>query len=129
MVYNIYMEDKPDGKGITHPCDYFRQPLFSRGRFFGIAFFRLKCANPDCLRFNDVKIYKQFFAVATGVAILVFLFHAPNDIQARKAVNCDTFRFTEHPYQVANDLYHSDPVKYKALDKNHDGRACEIYLN
>lgn len=68
-------------------------------------------------RFFDIS------AIAIVLAIIIFLVEATTAYRAdaSRKVSCAAFP-TQYLAQLAFNL---NPIKYKALDKDHDGKACE----
>lgn len=72
--------------------------------------------------------YTYFNPVAAVIIILLLatiMFSANQIVRANKHINCRAFS-TQTDAQKTYDL---DPIKYKSLDRNHNGIPCQALLN
>lgn len=69
---------------------------------------------------NTIKIVALILVVN---ALLLFIVH--KTIQAERRINCNAFK----NYIEAQNLFNTDTVKYKSLDKNNNGIPCETLLD
>lgn len=108
--------------GFSKACPECRKTIINSALLVGNGTFKTKC--PHCLNIIQIEIgQKTYFTLTKVVIILAIIFFTSwsvNEIRAKK-ITCDTFR----TYDEALLTFNSDPVKYAALDRNHDGEPCQ----
>lgn len=121
------MEESSPKKGITLACSTCKHIILSQGIFFGIGRLALQCPNALCPTFETKKkqlvtIGQNFFLTVTTVAVVLFFFtRVYNKIYAKNHITCDSFTWRED----AQRAFDTGLKKYRSLDKDNDGQACE----
>lgn len=121
--------EQDSGKGMTKVCSVCKHIILSEGNFFGIASFKMQCANEACPTFTSkekqrVTVGLKYFAIITTLLIVCIISLVSFSISNARKITCASFS----THEEAQALFLSNKKKYNSLDRNNNGIACESLI-